>query len=354
MHIGRFVAISENFKDPKIGEQTYKHLHNYLKIPLSVEKGIELRSIKQPNALQIFIGPKTSYSGKNIRKYMSEKTINKIKHLLYETDTKLVIHSNYLTQLSKLNKAGLNAVVAELRSAELLGAIGVVIHIGGGEKEELEIMQDVIDNAVAIIKEYNRRYGKNKGDKPKLIIETSSGKGTDVAIHLEDLGDIFVRIKEQLTKKELKMLGICIDTCHMFSAGYDFRSTKTTLSVFAKIDKHIGLKNITCIHFNDSSYEYNSRTDCHQNIGCGYIGSRNLGGSLDGFGVILLLAKQHKIPVILETPNRSECYPTNSVTQKHKKELAMVMSIGNTKKIIKDLKSLKLSTDYYKMVDYCT
>jgi len=280
-------------------------------------KSLNHKTIKKHNTLQIFIGPRHNRNNKDITKYMTEKEIKKLNMLL--KNSKLFIHSNYQTLLGNNSPRMINAVLKELKSGDLLGAQGVVVHLGKCKK-------NIIKNAITIL-------DKHKG-KTKLLLETSSGKGNEDAITFEELGDILRQIKKKIKNKE--MIGICLDTCHIFSAGYDIRNRDSTLKVLAKFNKEIGFNNLRCIHFNDSSFEFNSRTDCHNNIGCGFIGSQKLGGSLEGFKVILLYAKKYKIPVILETPNKKECYPINN-TEKHELELETV------KKLIKDdLKSIKL------------
>lgn len=351
MYLGRFVNIPDNFKDKKIGKKIYEILKNYL------SGDIKLSSIKNvsPNAFQIFIGPRHTRSGKNIKKYISTKCIKKIRELIEDHNARFVIHSNYLTQLTHKptnNKKTLLAVINELNSGELLGADGVIVHLGSINIRHKNIKlsceeahKNVVENVLKIMNRY-------KGSKTKLLLETSSGKGGEIATKFSELGNILKAIKNKLPKDQKSLVGVCLDTCHIFSAGYDIRTSKETWKVLNEFKKTVGLNNLKCIHFNDSSYTFDSHTDCHNNIGCGYIGSRKLGGSLEGLQIILLMAKKYKIPVVLETPSRTECYPMSSeIKNKHKREIEVVDKMNLM--IEKDLKSIKLDPKIYNMIDYC-
>lgn len=351
IHIGRFLntPLENNYKDPNVGKKTFEVIKSYLETNIHVANNtIKFKNIEKPNTLQIFVGPRTKYSGKDITKYMSKKYIEKIKALLQKHNAKLIIHSNYLTQLTRVqdNKQCLNAILGELRSAAHLNAVGVVIHIGSKRNDETEdmVIKKIIDGAKLIIE----RHAKNHPNKKaQLLIETSSGKGNEMAIKLDVLGNIIASIKKRLGNSNKRLLGVCVDTCHIFSAGYDIRNYESAVKTIKDIEQYIGISNIKCMHFNDSQNELNSRTDCHQNIGCGYIGSVKLGGSLTGLQALILLAKKYGIPVILETPNSMECKKKCIVA---KQELSLVKSLGMTEQIINDMKKLKF---YNGMINYC-
>ena len=379
MFIGRHVNIPDNFKSPNIGKHTYKIIKKYLDNPIKVSKKenhLNIKTIKYPTTLQVFIGPKLSFSGKNISQYMNKKYITKIRKLIKKRNIKLVAHNTYLIQLTRTSKIIPVVIANELHSIKLLGGLGVVAHLGSVNMKKdrkritislEEATDNVINNAINIIKRYIKINPKDK-NPPKLFIETSAGKGGEISYKIPDLAKIYKRIKQKLSKNQRNMIKICMDTCHMFSAGYDFRSGKKTLKILTEVNKLIGLQNVGVIHLNDSSFPLDSRTDCHANIGCGYIGNRKLGGSLDGFRVIILIAKKYKIPMILETPSNGKCIPKKSM-----EELAVVNAMGTDiqsshgelgkigiktdKKVINNnLKNIPINLNnniYYSLINYC-
>ncbi len=95
---------------------------------------------------------------------------------------------------------------------------------------------------------------------------------------------------------------MCIDTCHLFAAGYTFNSPKAYKAMFAQFDKLVGLKRIKAFHLNDSKRELGSRVDRHEHIGQGHIG-------LDAFRLLMNDPRFKKIPMYLETPKEADGEP---------------------------------------------
>ena len=123
-----------------------------------------------------------------------------------------------------------------------------------------------------------------------IIIENTAGQGTEMGTTFEQLRDLYVKLGRH------ERIRFCLDTCHTFAAGYDF--TKGPEKIFKTWDKLIGLDKISCIHFNDSLKEVNSRRDRHANIGKGTIGRAIL-------KKIAHFAAHKSIPLILETPEKT-------------------------------------------------
>lgn len=121
-----------------------------------------------------------------------------------------------------------------------------------------------------------------------ILLETMSGKGSEV-------GSTFEQIQEIITKVDLKdKIGVCLDTCHVYSAGYDIVNKLD--EVLDSFDKIIGINKLKVIHLNDSKMPFSSHKDRHEKIGKGTIG-------LDAFVNIINHPKLKNIPFILETPN---------------------------------------------------
>ena len=127
-----------------------------------------------------------------------------------------------------------------------------------------------------------------------------AGQGTN-------LGSLFDQIAYMLQNAgHHERLGVCMDTCHVFAAGYDIRTPETYAATMAEFDKVVGLDHIKCFHFNDSKHELGENKDRHEHIGDGHIG-------LDGFANFLNDPRWQGYPAHLETPKTQEDDDGNKV-----------------------------------------
>jgi deoxyribonuclease-4 len=122
-----------------------------------------------------------------------------------------------------------------------------------------------------------------------ICLETTAGQGSNLGYRFEHLA----AIRGGVTRREC--VGICVDTCHIFAAGYEIRSQKAYEETLRQLHGVIGLDHVTCIHLNDSQRELGSRVDRHAHIGQGQIG-------LEGFRLLINDPRLRHIPMILETP----------------------------------------------------
>ncbi len=196
-------------------------------------------------------------------------------------------HASYLINLAtddeNLRKKSIESLIDEINRADQLKLPFVVIHIGShkGIGEERGIKNVVLSlNEVVKIR---------KRSKVKILLETTAGQGTNLGYKFEHIGDILkeVEIKERF--------GCCLDTCHIFAAGYDFSTKEKYEKMMNEFDKKIGIKNLFAIHLNDSLKELGSRKDRHAHIGKGFIGPKP-------FSFFLNDVRLKDIPGILETP----------------------------------------------------
>src|SRR5436305_3030899 len=125
------------------------------------------------------------------------------------------------------------------------------------------------------------------------LLETAAGQGSCVGCTFEELG----RILEMVDEKS--RLGVCIDTCHVFAAGYDIRTRGGWERMIDEVERFVGIENVGAFHLNDSKKPLGSRVDRHQHIGEGEIG-------LDAFRMLLNDKRFAKIPKLLETPKKIE------------------------------------------------
>lgn len=132
----------------------------------------------------------------------------------------------------------------------------------------------------------------------KLLLETTAGQGTSVGHRFEHLGTIIERVKEKIP------IGVCIDTCHIFVAGYDIRTEEGWKKTLQEFDEKIGLEYLSAFHMNDSSKDFSSRVDRHADIGQGKI----------GFESFRFIMKNTDAPKYLETPSGPPSWKNEIVT----------------------------------------
>jgi deoxyribonuclease IV len=201
--------------------------------------------------------------------------------------TPVIAHSAYLINLAApddvLYEKSLQAFLDELQRCELLGIPYLVVHpgahMGAGEAQGLTRV------AVAI----NRIHRETADLRTAIALEVTAGQGTALAYKFEHLATIL----EALDAPE--RLGFCLDTCHLFAAGYDFRTRQGYDQMMAAWDDLVGIERIRVIHLNDSKKDLGSRVDRHEHIGQGYIGTK-------GFEFLLNDHRLAELPMVLETP----------------------------------------------------
>jgi deoxyribonuclease IV len=176
----------------------------------------------------------------------------------------LVIHANYLINLAAqqpmLRTRSIQAFHDELVRAIALGADSVVVHPGAcGECKP--------DQAVRLAVESVKQASKNLPATPlRILLENTAGMGTALGARLEELD-------EMLNALESLQVGACLDTAHLFAAGYDIKSEAGLASTLELIDRAIGLERVPVFHVNDSKVPLGGRVDRHEHIGKGKIGA---------------------------------------------------------------------------------
>jgi len=239
-------------------------------------------------AMQIFTKNNNRWNAKPLEK----DEIKKFKELLKNSDIKFVLtHSSYLINLCSNNKVVLNksrnAFIDELKRCELLGIPHLNFHPGShggqGEKDGIKIIAESL----------NICHEKTKNCKVTSMLEATAGQGTTLGYQFEQLQEIIDLVEDK------KRMTVCIDTAHIFAAGYNIRDSKEYKKVIKGFDNIIGLNRLKCFHMNDSKKELGSRVDRHEHIGKGFIGK-------EGFVNIMNDKKLERIPKILETPKGKE------------------------------------------------
>src|SRR5215475_7907851 len=196
-------------------------------------------------------------------------------------------HANYLINLAATNPQfhsnSIRALSEELVRADELELPFLVLHpgahLGAGEEAGLQ----------KIVNSINDVFRKIPKIKTKIALEITAGQGSCVGNRFEHLAHIIANVGEP------ERLCVCLDTAHLFAAGYDIGSESGVRKTFREFDRVIGRSRLVAIHVNDSKTGRGSRVDRHEHIGKGRIG-------LDAFRFIMRSPRFNKIPKVLETP----------------------------------------------------
>ena len=269
---------------------------------VSIAGGID-NSIKRAeelgcNTMQIFSKNASTWREKILKK----DEVESFKENLKDSNINPVfIHTSYLINLAspsdELYFKSINAFIEEMKRANILLTEPYLIihpgaHTGAGEEYGIER----IIRALNIILEKSGDLGL----KTMILLEDTAGSGTH-------LGYSFYQLKRMMEgTKDKKKIGICFDTCHAFSAGYDLSNKEGIEKTIEEMDKNLGLERIKVIHLNDSKFPLGSRKDRHMHIGKGYIG-------LEGFRVLVNHKYLKDLPFILETPKHDEKDDINNI-----------------------------------------
>jgi deoxyribonuclease-4 len=238
--------------------------------------------------MQMFVKNNTRWEGQPL----SEENAATYKKLLSESSIgPVVVHDTYLINLCAVDEAILKksrgALADEMKRAELLGAEFLNLHPGShmglGERAGVERVAESL----------NLIHDQTRGYRVKSVLETTAGQGTAIGHRFEHLRAIIdlVEAKERMA--------VCIDTCHVFAAGYDIATEEGYIKTFQEFDAIIGLDRLVAFHVNDSKRGLGSRIDRHEHIGKGRIGK-------NGFRLLMNDERFIRIPKILETPKGPE------------------------------------------------
>jgi deoxyribonuclease-4 len=234
-------------------------------------------------SVQIFTKNQQQWKCKPLAPEAIEQWKSHCKRLRF---SRTVSHDSYLINLAspddRLWNASIELFIEELSRCALLGIPYLVTHpgahVGSGEDAGLSRVAAGLDRA----------YAAHGAGKVVTCLEITAGQGSSLGYKLEHLAEIISRSREP------SRLGVCLDTAHLFAAGYDFRGRR-----YAKFRKEleatVGLRRVKVLHLNDSKKDLGSRVDRHEHIGHGKIGK-------EGFIPFVREEAFLKIPKILETP----------------------------------------------------
>lgn len=249
-------------------------------VSMAIERARSIRctamQIFVKNNMQWFARPLT---GEEIRAFLN--------HVQRGELSSVFGHANYLINLAATNPQfhanSIRALAEELVRADQLELPFLVLHpgahLGAGEEAGLKKIVDSVDEV----------FRKIPKVKTKIALEITAGQGSCIGHRFEHLGHIIANVRES------ERLRVCIDTAHLFAAGYEIGSESGVTTTFHEFDRVIGRNRLVAIHVNDSKTGLGSRVDRHEHIGKGRIG-------LDAFRFIMRNSRFSKIPKVLETP----------------------------------------------------
>jgi len=221
-------------------------------------------------------------------KPLNEKNITKFKEYMKMhnfTADSVLPHDSYLINLGhpeiEKREKSLKSFIDEARRVEILGLKYLNFHPGShlrkiSEEECLDLISESLNFAI------------KETESCIFVLETTAGQGSNLGYKFEHLAYIIDKINDK------ERIGVCIDTAHIFAAGYDIRTKEAYEETMKKFDEIIGFKYLKGMHINDSKAKFASRVDRHHNLGKGEIG-------LDAFRFIMQDERIDNIPLILET-----------------------------------------------------
>lgn len=219
---------------------------------------------------------------------LTEKEVQSFKSSWEASQVKrIVAHVPFLVNIASpngdLRRQSIARLITESDRANKLGVSYLVLHPGSNPDREKGLAL-IVDGLDAVL---------NSIDRPgvKILLENAAGQGNSICSRFEEIALILERAQKP------NLLGVCIDTCHLFAAGYDIRGYGGYEKVLKEFDALVGLHRIKAIHVNDSKTGLGSRVDRHASIGDGFLG-------LQVFHAVVRDDRFDRTPKILEIPER--------------------------------------------------
>lgn len=259
---------------------------------VSAAGGVDLALVRAAEydmtACQVFTKNERQWQAKPLDPAVIEKYFAKRE----ETGIGCVVsHDSYLINIASPDDAlwekSRQALMEELRRCDQLDIPFLVSHPGAhvGSGTEAGIGR--------LIEAVKRVHDEMPDSKAVLLLETTAGMGTSLGSSFEEIAAMLAGVEDA------GRIGVCMDTCHVFAAGYDIRDASTYEETISKFDQTIGLSRLKCIHINDSQKALGSRVDRHAHIGEGELGK-------EAFRLLVNDARLEGLPGILETPKGAD------------------------------------------------
>lgn len=260
--------------------KTKLKLGAHLSIAGGIHKALVRAKKLECNTVQIFLKNNNRWFSKPLNQNDIELFKQKLKSFLISP---LIAHSGYLANLAspiEINRErAIDNIIDDMIRVYMIGLDYLVIHPGASIDGDInQGLRRLSSSLLSII---------NSAPPVKILLETSAGSGTQICYRFDQIAKIIDLLDNKI--------GVCIDTCHIFAAGYKINTELGFYYMIKEIEDTIGLSKINVIHLNDSKYRCGSRIDRHQHIGMGQIG-------LNSFELIINFPQISLLPFIIETP----------------------------------------------------
>jgi deoxyribonuclease-4 len=240
--------------------------------------------------IQLFTSNQKQWKGRQL----TEEDISLWNRTLAETGLKEIMsHDSYLINLGSPNPELLEksrqCFKEEIHRCHQLGITYLNFHPGARLTDtEEQCLDRIAESILSLEKEIAK-------GKTRLLLEATAGQGSSVGYKFEHLGYLIKLLEKRVP------IGVCIDTCHIFAAGYDIRTPDAWKKTLDEFDRVVGLKHLYAFHINDSAKGLGTRVDRHAEIGDGLIG-------IDAFRFLVTDPKSCRLPMYLETPGGPELW----------------------------------------------
>ncbi|CAG8579470.1 9218_t:CDS:10 [Cetraspora pellucida] len=274
----------ETVKEP-LKQENEKLVGAHVSVSGGIHNAIKYSLIIGANAFAIFLRNQRRWDAQPLNPEHVSMFREGCEENMYPSGSVLP-HGSYLINLGnpdqEKREKSYKAFLEDLKRCEILGLTLYNFHPGStvGQCTPEESIQHIADCI-------NRAHKETKS--VICVVENMAGAGNSVGSKFEELGEIISLVKNK------KRVGVCIDTCHTFAAGYDLRTKERYEETMSEFSRHVGFQYLRGMHLNDSLKELGSRVDRHANIGKGYLG-------LEPFRLIMNDSRMDEIPLILETP----------------------------------------------------
>jgi deoxyribonuclease IV len=256
----------------------------HLSIAGGLPRAVDRAQATRCEALQIF----TKSAGQWRARPLPDEEVALFRKRVRESGIgPVVAHNSYLINIAAtdptLRARSMTALDEEIDRAERLGLAGLVMHPGsyttGNEADGLRLISDALSQILD---------ARPRG-RVKILLEHTAGQGTNLGHRFEHLAAIIGSVSRP------RRLGVCLDTCHLLTSGYDLCSAEGYEQTFREFDRIVGLDRLAVFHLNDSKRPCGSRVDRHEHIGKGCLG-------LEPFRRVLNDPRFRDLPMLLETP----------------------------------------------------
>jgi len=266
-----------------------KILGAHMSIAGGVDRAVERGASVGCDAIQMFNKSSNQWRAKPL----SDDEVARFRERVRSTGIGPVVsHGCYLINLASpddaLYERSIESFGEEMDRCERLGIPFLVTHpgahVGSGEEAGID----------RIARALTRLLDARRGGRLRVLLETTAGQGSSIGHRFEHLAAIIDRVGSP------GRIGVCVDTCHVFAAGYDLRTKKSYSLVMAELDRIVGLDRVAAFHINDCKKDLGCRVDRHEHIGKGFLG-------VDAFRWLMNDPRFDTVPMLLETPKGADC-----------------------------------------------